>query len=109
MEDKTVIPPKIPFQLKLRPMLCYREWKKTSGQPSEHIVSLKKAVKQAAAKSKDLMEEEFGDIGRQYTERDNSGKIVIETQPQLDECTTEHFVYCPSTDPRPTVFRQDYD
>jgi hypothetical protein len=45
MEDKTVIPPKIPFQLKLRPMLCYRNWKKTSGKPDEHIVVLKKAVK----------------------------------------------------------------
>ncbi len=44
MEDITVIPPKIPFQLKLRPMLCYRKWKKTSGKPDEHIVVLKKAV-----------------------------------------------------------------
>jgi hypothetical protein len=54
------------------------------------------------------MEEEIGNIGRQYTEKDTSGKIVIETKAFLDECTTEHFVFCPSTDPRPTIFRQDY-
>ncbi len=60
MEDKTVIPPKIPFQLKLRPMLCYRQWKKTSGKPDEHIVVLKKAVFQAAEKSKALLEEKIG-------------------------------------------------
>jgi hypothetical protein len=57
MEDKTVIPPKIPFQLKLRPMLCYRSWKKKVGKPDEHIVVLKKAVIQAAEKSKALLEE----------------------------------------------------
>ena len=79
-------------------MLCYREWKKKSGKPSEHIVNLKKAVKQAAVKSKEIMEEEFGSIGRQYTERDDAGVVVIESTAQLDECTTEHFVFCPSTE-----------
>ncbi len=51
------------------------------------------------------MEEELGNLGRQYTEKDNSGSIVIESKPLLDECTAEHFVYCPSTDPRPLVYR----
>ena len=51
MEDRTVIPPKIPFQLKLRPMLCYRKWIKTSGEPREHIVVYSKAVLLAAAAS----------------------------------------------------------
>lgn len=51
MEDMTVIPPKIPFQLKLRPMLCYRNWIKTSGEPSEHLVVLQKATILAAAAS----------------------------------------------------------
>lgn len=67
MEDRTVIPPKIPFQLKLRPMLCYRKWIKTSGLPDEHLVTLKKAVKQAAEMSKALFEETFSseyDTGR---------------------------------------------
>jgi len=30
-EDPNTIPPKIPFQLKLRAMICYRTWIKTSG------------------------------------------------------------------------------
>lgn len=39
-EDKNTVPSlKVPFQLKLRAMICYRTWIKTSGEPSEHIVS----------------------------------------------------------------------
>ncbi len=41
-------------------MLCYRNWKKTSGKPDEHIVVLKKAVKQAAELSKAILEEQIG-------------------------------------------------
>jgi hypothetical protein len=41
-------------------MLCYRDWKKTSGKPDEHIVVLKKAVIQAAAMSKAILEQEIG-------------------------------------------------
>eukprot|EP00347_Sterkiella_histriomuscorum_P014857 403359260 len=38
-EDLNTIPPKIPFQLKLRPMICYKTWIKTSGQPEGHLVN----------------------------------------------------------------------
>ena len=56
MEDLTVVPPKIPFQLKLRPMLCFRNWIKTSGIPSNHIVTIKISVANAAAASRAIYE-----------------------------------------------------
>ncbi|CDW73314.1 UNKNOWN [Stylonychia lemnae] len=37
-EDPNTIPPKIPFQLKLRAMICYKTWIKTSGQPDSHLI-----------------------------------------------------------------------
>lgn len=84
-------------------MLCYRNWKKTSGKPDEHIVVLKKAVKQAAELSKAILEEQIGlEVKDDKTQTNTTGADI---KPQLDECLNEHFVNCPSTDPRPTIFR----
>lgn len=109
MEDRTVIPPKIPFQLKLRPMLCYRKWIKTKGLPDEHLVTLKKAVIQAAEQSRLIFEEEFttlSDTGRGVV--DLNSDTTANSIPLLDDCVADHFVNCPATMPRPLIMNKDF-
>lgn len=43
------------------------------------------------------MEEELIDIGTPYSSK-VTNNTAAESKPQLDECTTDHFVNCPSTD-----------
>ena len=35
---------RVPFQLKLKPMVCFKKWVKTTGEPSGHLTVLPKLI-----------------------------------------------------------------
>ena len=45
IDHRTSLPKiRVPFDLELKPMICFKKWIKTTGNPSDHLVKLPSSI-----------------------------------------------------------------
>jgi len=86
--DYTVSLPKkrVPFGLELRPMICFKNWIKTTGNPTEHMVVLPSVIE---IQNPDAVINGYGDKDDKKEEENALRHNDEESKEQIEEEMSE--------------------